>query len=300
MPRRIGVIGFGEVGEALAHELIAQQRPPLVFEPRPERPQTVARAESLGLEVSRDPEAFATAAGVVVVVVPAPQALASAELLVPHLGPAVLYSDWTAKGPQVRDRIAAICGERPFADVAIAGTVTWADRDVDLLVSGSGSDRLAAALEGTRFRAVVVDPEVPRSCEIKLCRSALTKGLSALMIETFVAAHRLGVLDLVDEGLGPFFGDAYPRLRDLMIVTAIPHASRRAAEMEDAAGLVSEALGSAAMTTASRDVLGALVPLQAELEGRDAGSWREIIGWLDDHNGLAALAQEPKETRCIC
>lgn len=291
---RVGIVGFGEVADALAHELLARRWRPLVLEPRSGERASVARAQALELEVSRDPQAFGAAVDAVVVVVPAPQALTTAELLLPHLDPAVLYTDWTAKGPHVRDRIAAACGERRFADVAIAGTVTWAGRSVELLASGDGAMDLAALLDGTRFRTLVVDPAVPRSCEIKLCRSALTKGLSALMIETFVAAHRLGVLDVVDQGLAPFFGEAYPRLRDLMIVTALPHAPRRAAEMEDAAALVEEALGAAPMTTACRDVLSALVPLKAQLGAEPGDDWRETVRQLDERDALRV----PKETTC--
>ena len=291
----VGIVGFGEVGEALARDLLGRDATPRVLETRPGTQATTGRASALGLSVDRDPERFGAEVGLVVVVVPASEAPATARAVAPHLAPHVVYTDWTAKSPAVRDEIAVTCAGRRFADVAITDTVTWAGAPVELLVSGPGARDLAAVLDGSRFRANVIDEAVPRSSEIKLCRSAFTKGLSALMLESFVNAERLGVLDVVDDGLSRFLGEAYPRLRDLVVGTAVQHAARRATEMADAAAILTATLGHAPMTTASRDVLATLVAVRRAQGPTGAQTWREVVELLDAADVFATAGARANE-----
>jgi hypothetical protein len=241
-----------------------------------------------------DSTTFGRAVDIVAVVVPSSSAANIAELVVPHLRRDAIYSDWTAKSPKVRDQIAALCAAHghAFADVAIVDTVAWGEHPVELLVSGRGAVSLAEALLGSRFRPVIVNDSVACSSEIKLCRSVFTKGLSALLLETLVAAKRLGVTDVVADGIGRFVDEGFPRVCELLVGSAVQHGHRRADEAEAMAAFVADTLGTAPMSVACRDVLSA-VALEADRHP-DAGaeSWQTIVSLLEARDVFAHLGTD--------
>jgi 3-hydroxyisobutyrate dehydrogenase-like beta-hydroxyacid dehydrogenase len=284
----VGIVGLGEAGAAMAQALRQSGHALSCLDIRANTGAR-AKAEAFGIGFADDPALFAAGADLVLVVVPARRALEVALSLVPSLQSGTVYADCTAKSISVRDAVANACRGRGirFADVAIADTVSWPDRPVELLLSGEGTGRVAEGFAGTRFRTRVVDASRPVSAELKLLRSVYTKGLSAVLLETLAAAEKCGVRPEVQRSLTAFMETEFPRIAEMLVGSSIRHARRRADEMEDVGALVNAALGGAPMTAGATAVLRAIAdaPLDANAATLD-GVIRALVA-ADVFAGLA-------------
>ena len=90
--------------------------------------------------------------------------------------------------------------------------------------------------------ATVFSDIIGRASAAKMCRSAIVKGIEALLTESLLAARRYGVEDAVLESLRDILpvGD-WRTLSRYMIGRSMQHGRRRAAEMREVAITVREA-----------------------------------------------------------
>ncbi|MBM3346375.1 MAG: DUF1932 domain-containing protein [Betaproteobacteria bacterium] len=256
---RVGIVGLGEVGAAMAAALRATGHDVLCLDARPES-ATAGKARALGIAMHADAAPFARAADVVLVTSQARWAAVLADWLVPEIPAGTVYADCTAKSVAVRDHIAARCLGHgvAFCDIAIADTVSWPDRKVELLVSGAATGAIASLFDGSRFMPRIVDASKPVSAELKLLRSVYTKGLTALIIEALAAAEKCGTRAEVQRTITAFMAEDFGRIATMLVGTSIKHAQRRAEEMKDVSEVVSALLGGAPMTHGTAMVFQAL------------------------------------------
>jgi len=112
-----------------------------------------------------------------------------------------------------------------------------------MLIGGThagGFEALARALGFTGVQ--VFDMHVGRASAAKMCRSVMVKGLEALLTEGLLAARHHGVEATVLESLRDVLpGADWQLIANYMIGRSQQHGRRRAEEMREAAGAVSEA-----------------------------------------------------------
>src|SRR5687767_8214386 len=146
---RAGIVGLGEVGSAMTESLRQAGYQVCCFDPRPNS-ATALRAKAMAIPLHDDAAAFGRAVNIVVVLVQSRRAAEVAELVVPSLAAGTDYADATAKPPAVRDAIAERCRRQgvPFTDIAIADTVSWPDRPVELIVSGPATGNVVSLFAG--------------------------------------------------------------------------------------------------------------------------------------------------------
>ena len=289
----VGIVGFGEVGTALATDLLSAGRAVRCLDTRLGS-ATGVRARELGIEVDTSPRIFGSHVAAVLITVPGRSSIDVASMLTPSLAPGTPYFDFTAKPPSARDTILALCDEQrlSFADVAMVDPIEASVSTVELLVSGTASSSAPGLFDGTRFRVRILDPARPVSTEVKLIRSVFTKGLEALLIETLSAADRWGARAEIHRSLATFMQRDFDQVMTILVGSAIRHARRRAEEMDDAAVLVVEALGSSTMTSATADLLHRLVSL-ADAGHSTAIGAEEVLRVIDRH--LFAPIKAPRE-----
>lgn len=287
----IGIAGLGEVGIALATELLRAGHQVRCIDTRAHS-GTAGAANRLGVAMDTDPAAFARAVDAVLVMVQGRRAAEMASALIPHLARGTTYADFTAKSARARDAIAALCGaaQLPFADVAIMDPVTWVERPVELLVSGGASDRIVEIFSGTRFSIRIVSAERPVSAELKLLRSIYTKGLTAVLVETLVAAQSRGVRDEIQRSLLSFMQEDFARIIELLVGSSIRHAARRAHEMEDAVALADDILGKAPMTGATALLLREIASLPKG-DGQDESGAEAVVRRLEAEDIFGRIAR---------
>jgi len=124
-------------------------------------------------------------------------------------------------------------------DAAIIGSVIRMGLNVKVIASGPFADDFAG-LKNFGMNISVVGSENGQASEIKLLRSAYTKGVSALLFESIQYGYKMGidkeVLKYISETEGnDFIDSAVSR-----ITSAAFHADRRSEEMKEVVEMLSE------------------------------------------------------------
>ena len=227
MDSPIALIGFGEAGSTFA--LAAGWG-------------TRARAWDLlpARRMNADSAQAALAGATLVLsLVTADQALASAQDCAAYLAPGALWCDMNSVAPETKRAAAAViqaAGGR-YVDVAVLAPVDPARLAVPLLLAGSAAPDAEAALRSAGFSNVrVVGSEVGKASAIKMIRSVMVKGIEALTDEMMAAAEAAGVADEVLSSLDSS-DKALPWLQKSAynLERMQTHGARRAAEMEESA-----------------------------------------------------------------
>lgn len=251
MTAAFAFIGFGEAGAAFAGAAPARGYDLATDDPgkRGAKLDDFARAGVTACDTAD--EALAGARGILSLVT-ADQALVAAQSAAPLLERGALWLDMNSVAPETKraaaDSIEAAGGR--YVDVAIMSPVHPARRNVPLLVSGPHAEAGSALLAEIGFTNVtVIAGPVGAASSIKMMRSVIVKGLEALTVECFLAAHAAGVTEQVLASLdaGGARGEWTDRA-DYNFDRMIVHGLRRAAEMEEVVKTL-DALGTGSAMT---------------------------------------------------
>lgn len=124
-----------------------------------------------------------------------------------------VFIDCNAVAPDTMraiDQVIRDAGARCL-DGGIIGPPPRGGAKVNLYVSGPGSADLKQ-LEGEFLRVHVLSERMCDASAVKMCYSAFNKGTQGLMLQTLMAAHRLGVHDIVEQQLLASRAEAYQGL----------------------------------------------------------------------------------------
>jgi hypothetical protein len=256
----VAVISPGEMGTGVARILRgAGLRVVTTLAGRGDR--TRERSAGAGIEDLGSLEAALREADVVLSILPPGSALALAEAVGRDPGP--LYVDCNAVSPATARAIAAVIGDR-FVDAGIIGA-PGAPR---FYASGEHASELAALPLDVR----VIDGEIGQASALKMCYAALTKGLSALLTGSMVAADANGVAEALRAELADSQPDFLAGARRLPGV--VPKAYRWVAEMEEIAATFEQAGVTPRMHLGAADVYRLVEAARASasrpLDGLDA------------------------------
>ncbi|KAI1168460.1 6-phosphogluconate dehydrogenase [Nemania serpens] len=258
---KIGVISIGDMGMGIAKLLIANGFS-VATNCKGRSNDTVERAKSAQVEIYKSDEHLAEACDIILSVVPPRDAAATAQRIVDAVtGPfrrsePLYFADLNAVAPSTTKSIAALFeqtrGQVRFIDGAIIGgppappkpgasvpgaaqPAGWSVPSIPVSgpykiseIPGYG-EALASALNVRH-----VSDEIGVASGLKMCFASLTKGFTALAIQSFTTAKRLGVLDELRgelRGLVPAHGTAAER----GLVSMPPKAYRWVREMEEIA-----------------------------------------------------------------
>ena len=112
---------------------------------------------------------------------------------------------------------------------------------VPMLLGGVAARELAVVLNDWGMDAKPVSEELGVASAIKMCRSVMIKGLEALTLECFLAAHRAGVEPQIFQSLSHSFpGLDWPQMVEYNLQRMANHGTRRAHEMEEVADTLRE------------------------------------------------------------
>jgi 3-hydroxyisobutyrate dehydrogenase-like beta-hydroxyacid dehydrogenase len=242
MTGTIAFVGFGEAAQAFARPGDrAFDRKTSYPGSRAAKLADYAASGVKGCETARSALAGAAA---VLSLVTADQALAAAQHDTASIEPGALWLDMNSVAPGTKRSAAAAieaAGGR-YADVAIMAPVHPARMAVPLLVAGPHAADAASALTAIGFSNIAIaGPKVGDASAIKMIRSVMIKGIEALTAECALAAHRAGVTEAVMASLDASWKVQDWRERaDHHLDRMLVHGTRRAAEMEEAAGMLGE------------------------------------------------------------
>jgi 3-hydroxyisobutyrate dehydrogenase-like beta-hydroxyacid dehydrogenase len=253
----ICLLGFGEVGQILADDLVpyALSAWDLKFADPDSGPSLAARRHKL--RPARDAAEAARSADLVISAVTAAQDAEAAEAALPGLEKGAFFLDLNSAAPESKKataRMVEAAGAHyveaavmsPFAPKRIASPI--------LLGGPHAQDFLAETGELGMIGARFFSAELGRASAAKMCRSVMVKGVEALLTESLVSARHYGVEDAVLQSLTDLFpiGD-WRALAAYMIGRSLEHGARRAEEMREAARTVTDAGLTAWMSAATAE-----------------------------------------------
>ena len=247
--RTICLLGLGEVGSTLAHDLAHNGDPQLVAWDRqfddPDSIPSRHAAQQPGLRHAKAAAEAARGCDLVISAVTAAQALAAAESVLPSIRPNAWFLDLNSVSPDSKQAIASAveAGGARFVEAAVMSAIAPAGIASRILASGAHAEDfvpLAKALGFAHMRAC--SRHAGRAAATKMCRSVLVKGLEALVTEALLAARHYEVEADVLASLGDLLarGDWNEHARYLLS-RSLQHGVRRAEEMREAARTVREA-----------------------------------------------------------
>lgn len=297
MKYKVFLIGFGEAAYHIAKGLKDEGLAPvgaydlMLADPKASAHMR-ARAEETGVTLHEDKDACFGNAEFVFSLTSASVAVRVAEGIVPYLTEGQVYVDMNSAEPSVKQRIAAIehAPGVKICDAAVMGTVPGNGHRVPMFLAGDGAQRFAEAMTPYGMKLKVLDSPEGSASAIKMIKSVIMKGYAQLMLESFVAAERYGVLDVLVKSLSESLdGKSVEKLADTFVARTMIHAKRRADEMRDV-GITLDGLGcDSEMTRATI----------AKLDALANGNWKEKLGpdgaKMPFQEAIALLSASQKE-----
>jgi 3-hydroxyisobutyrate dehydrogenase-like beta-hydroxyacid dehydrogenase len=262
---RIGIIGLGEAGWAIATGLRRDDNQEVTGYDIALSPARKAEAEALGIEIVSGLEPLAEKSQVIICLAHASVAVSVSAQISPFLGETHIYSDWNSASPLVKREAAEAVAARGagFADGAVMAAVLPRGHRVPVLLSGDGAEDFRAVLAGTQMNLEVVGTEPGQASATKMFRSLLVKGIEALLLEFAAGADAYGITDRVLASLNESFRvDDWANLAPYLLERSMKHGSRRAEELRQVAQTLADAGIDPLMARAGADRLQWLADLQ--------------------------------------
>jgi 3-hydroxyisobutyrate dehydrogenase-like beta-hydroxyacid dehydrogenase len=252
---RICFIGFGEAGQALASGLrgagVTQLAAWDILFPETGGDKVRAAADKIGARRATSAQDAVAQADIVLAAVTAASSLDAALSAKPYLRPDQFYLDINSVSPGRKQETArALDGAVHYVDVAVMAPVHPALHQTPMLLAGPHAAALAPVLQALDMKVALAGETIGAAAAIKMVRSVMVKGLEALTLECFLAAHRAGVEPQIFQSLAHSFpGPDWPQMVEYNLERMANHGTRRAHEMEEVADTLRE-LGVAPHMTA--------------------------------------------------
>ena len=246
--RRIGLVGYGEVGRILAEDLRASGAVVVAaFDTKlgtaGEEPLR-AHAAQHDVSMAESHAALAAGSDLLISAVTASQTVPAAQACAAGIASGAWFLDFNSASPGAKLKAAAVieaAGGRYVEGAVMTALPPYRIR-VPLLLGGPRAATLAPLLSVLGFRAQVASERIGVASATKMCRSVMIKGLEAMVIESLTAARAYGVEDAVLDSLHETFpGIDWESQAAYFFQRVIRHGGRRAEEMREAARTVEEA-----------------------------------------------------------
>jgi len=236
----IGFIGFGEAGSSLALGLSQEGiKTILCYDAMQDDPRYKERfmekITACGANKADSPAEVCRRSDIVIAATPSFAAYNAAEEAAIGAHEGMIYMDVSTATPKDKKRMASLMESKGalFVDGAMMGPLLKDKHQVPMLLCGSGAAKLKEIMDPYNMRLTLVDGEPGTATSIKFIRSITAKGLSCLLIESFHAAKKFGVVDLIQESFLESYGPGFQKIMDGYISGAVLHAARRKHEMEN-------------------------------------------------------------------
>jgi 3-hydroxyisobutyrate dehydrogenase-like beta-hydroxyacid dehydrogenase len=290
-PRRIALIGFGEVGQLFGRELLATgsfevATFDILFDNSAEGTALRDKARVLGVEACASAAAAAEGTQILFSAVTATSARDVAEEAGNYLVPGQFFVDINSVSPETKRADAASVARSGahYVECAVMAPVAPYGIKVPILLGGKPAQALADILNPAGMRMEVAAEVIGQASAIKMCRSIMIKGIEALAVECFLTARQYGVEETIIASLEETFPELdWEKLAGYLIGRVVQHGRRRAAEMREVADTIA-AVGlkplMAVATAERQDWLADEAAAAPELKKNKDEEWRVTIDQL--------------------
>ena len=243
----IALLGFGEVGQALADDLQRHAGITLsAWDIKFAQPQSgpALAAQRISRRGTNAADAV-HGTQLVISAVTAAQTQEAAAAAAPGIAAGSYYLDLNSASPGQKQQAAKAIENRGghYVEAAVMSPIFPRRLASPILLGGPHAESFLGPARELGFSAVSVFSQVIGAASAaKMCRSIVVKGLEAILTESMLAARHYHVDETVLASLGDLIpGPDWPKLTGYMISRSIEHGTRRAEEMREAARTASEA-----------------------------------------------------------
>ena len=311
---RIGLLGFGEVGQRFAADLRAAHAAlelstfDLLLHQAAAGAAMRSHAATHRVDAMADAAALADECTLIFSAVTADQTLKAAQSIAARNLQHAWFVDLNSAAPATKiecAKLVAAAGGR-YVEAAVMTSVPPHGIRVPMLLGGEHAAQAEKQLRGLGFVTQTVSAELGVASAIKLCRSVIIKGLESLVVESFTAARHFGVEKQVLASLQ----ETYPQFDwekqgDYLFSRVLQHGKRRAEEMRASAQMIDSAGvgGIMALAAALRQAgVAALREAKAFADPMSPKPWRErademLTGNRKARDRTAATARRAKSAR---
>ena len=243
--RKIGLIGFGEVGQTLAEDLAKTGAQLSAFDilfadpdsaPSKAIAQTSVRTGVDAKDAIRDAE-------LVISAVTAASDVDASRAAAAGIAKGAFFLDLNSVSPGMKRECQMIiedAGGR-YVEAAVMTPIEGKRIASPMLLGGAHSEEFLAQAAPLGFSAEVFSLDVGQASAAKMCRSVIIKGVEALVSESMLAARGYGVEKTVLASLSDLLPNPdWEKFAAYLISRALQHGVRRAEEMREAAKTVEE------------------------------------------------------------
>ncbi|MGB9845322.1 NAD(P)-dependent oxidoreductase [Methanothermobacter tenebrarum] len=232
---KVGFIGFGEVASTMASKLLDEGVEVLTAtRGRSERTKKLAR--DLGVSECSDILEVSRRSDIVISAVTPSVAMKVAREVGNHVRG--VYVDINNVAPSTVKKALDYIRNGRVVDAAIMGRISK-DLGVKILASGVSAHDFAK-LTDYGFNIEVRGDRVGDASALKMLRSSYTKGVSALLWETLLAAYRMGLDEDLLEILEETENEGFRERAISRVISSALHSKRRYEEMKDVESFLSE------------------------------------------------------------
>jgi 3-hydroxyisobutyrate dehydrogenase-like beta-hydroxyacid dehydrogenase len=234
--------------------------------------------------IAASPQEAVTGAEVVISAVVSAEAEAAATSVAPYLTPGQFYLDINSASPAVKKRVAAIIegSGANFVEAAVMDLFPPHGHKVPMLLAGPRAKELEAILRRYDMHVEAIGEAVGTASAVKMVRSVFLKGFTSILLESLVAASKVGAEERVLDSLQTTFPDMdWRKVADYYAARLVKHARRQSHEMHEVAETLTE-LGVEPITArASADRLAWLANLSLGTQPTGYGELLRAINALD-------------------
>jgi 3-hydroxyisobutyrate dehydrogenase-like beta-hydroxyacid dehydrogenase len=245
----VAFIGFGEVGQTFARDLLRRDDVAVSAYDRlfgaPAGAGLSARASELGVRECACAADAGAGASIILSAVTASEAETVAAAAAAFLRPGQIFLDVNSAAPTTKQRAArhVESAGAHYVEGAVMQPVLKPGLAVPILAGGPHAEDTARMMNALGMNLTAVATEFGRASAMKLCRSIVIKGLEALMVDCAAASEALDVKDHVFGSLADTFPSIdWRALAANMRERVATHGIRRSAEMFEAGEMLA-ALG---------------------------------------------------------
>jgi 3-hydroxyisobutyrate dehydrogenase-like beta-hydroxyacid dehydrogenase len=243
---RVGVIGFGEVGQVFAKSIIEKTEHLFVYDILLEKNRNLIEEKitRTGAQAVDRIEQLGERSKLIFSLVNSSASEEVASVVAKGIEKGTVFIDLTTSTPQVKSKSEKHITSKGgiYVDAAIMGTVATEQQRVPLLIAGEYAEKVQDLLNSLGFNAQAIKHPNGGAASIKLLRSIFMKGLEALVLETMITAKNYGVDEEVMDSISKTINNNnFNTFANALITTHVIHKNRRYKEILDSCNLIKEA-----------------------------------------------------------
>lgn len=279
---RVALIGFGEVGQTLAADLLKAGAEisayDILFDNADSAPSRAAR--TIAVRKGRNTTDAIANTELIVSAVTAASDVDAARSVTAGIPRGAFYVDLNSVSPVTKTvcaRIVEDAGGR-YVEAAVMTPINPKGIDSPMLLGGAHAASFLERAAPLGFNAKVFSTTLGQAAAVKMCRSVIIKGVEALLTESMLAARHYGVEKPVLDSLSDLLpaGD-WEKIAHYFISRSLEHGVRRAEEMREAAKTVDEAGVAPLMASATAEREDWAAAFKSALVESDLGAILDAI-----------------------